>query len=259
MVIDGHCHAGAGDGFTGPWDTRASLEQYRPRARAAGIAATVVFAAFNREYDAANREVGAIALDSRGRYLPFLFVHCANSQGRIANIVRQAVERGPFLGIKVHRHDAPITRELCEAARAYRLPVLYDVMGEVHPMSLLAREYPSVPFIVPHLGSFGDDWRAHETTIDLVSRFPNLYTDTSAVRRFDYIAEAVRRAGAHKVIFGSDGPFLHPGLELEKVRLLRLPAHDEALVTGGNMLRLLRAVRRTRCCRGGSCRRCRRR
>jgi hypothetical protein len=59
------------------------------------------------------------------------------------------------------------------------------------------------------------------------------------VRRFDLLEQAVRRAGAHKVLFGSDGPWLHPGVELEKIRLLRLGAGDEALVLGGNLLRLI--------------------
>jgi hypothetical protein len=26
MIIDAHCHAGKGDGLTGPWDTNAPLE-----------------------------------------------------------------------------------------------------------------------------------------------------------------------------------------------------------------------------------------
>jgi hypothetical protein len=70
-----------------------------------------------------------------------------------------------------------------------------------------------------------------------------VYTDTSAVRRFDYIVEAVKRAGARKVLFGSDGPWLHPGLELHKIRLLKLPPEKEALILGGNALRLLRRAR----------------
>src|SRR5687767_826534 len=64
--------------------------------------------------------------------------------------------------LPIYRRDAPITREICETARALRVPVLYDVLDEPHPMSLVAREYPDVAFIIPHLGSFGDDWRAHE-------------------------------------------------------------------------------------------------
>ena len=57
-------------------------------------------------------------------------------------MVREAVERHGFVGIKVHRHDARITREVCEVARAYALPVLYDVMGEVAGRRAPGREYP---------------------------------------------------------------------------------------------------------------------
>jgi predicted TIM-barrel fold metal-dependent hydrolase len=59
------------------------------------------------------------------------------------------------------------------------------------------------------------------------------------VRRFDLMAQAVQRAGAKKLLFGSDGPWLHPGAELAKVRLLELPPREEALVLGGNFLRLI--------------------
>jgi hypothetical protein len=62
------------------------------------------------------------------------------------------------------------------------------------------------------------------------------------VRRFDYLVQAVKRVGAHKLLFGSDGPWLHPGVELHKVRLLGLPPADEALVLGRNLLRLIADV-----------------
>ena len=53
------------------------------------------------------------------------------------------------------------------------------------------------------------------------------------------LVQAVRRAGAHKILFGSDGPWLHPGLELAKVEALRLAPAERALVLGGNLLRLI--------------------
>jgi predicted TIM-barrel fold metal-dependent hydrolase len=126
------------------------------------------------------------------------------------------------------------------------LPVLYDVMGEVSVVELLAAEYPDVPFVIPHLGSFADDWKAQLALIDHLVRHPNVYTDTSGVRRFDLLEDAVRRAGARKLLFGTDGPWLHPGLELAKVRALRLSAAEERLVVGGNILRLMHAVRAPR-------------
>ena len=158
-------------------------------------------------------------------------------------LVGTAVNRYGFRGIKVHQHDGRITREVCEVARALELPILYDVMGEVTTAELVATEYPDVAFIVPHLGSFGDDYRAQVAVIDLLVRFPNVYADTSGVRRFDLLEQAVARAGARKLLFGSDGPWLHPGVELAKIRALGLPPADERLITGGNLMRLIGAHR----------------
>ena len=243
MIIDAHCHAGKGDGLTGPWDTDATLSRYLRRASRAGIDRTVLFAAFHSDYSLANRAVARMVAASRDRFFGFAFVHPVNDRGRVRAMVREAVEVHGFVGIKVHRHDGRITREICEAALEFRLPVLYDVMGQVSSVYLLAREYPAVNFIIPHLGSFADDWAAQQQFIDPLSRFGNIYTDTSGVRRFDLLVEAVQRAGAEKILFGSDGPWLHPGVELAKVRLLGLSPEALSAVLSGNFLRLIQSVR----------------
>jgi predicted TIM-barrel fold metal-dependent hydrolase len=122
--------------------------------------------------------------------------------------------------------------------------VIYDVTGEVPGVALVAEQYPDVAFVIPHLGSFADDWRAQTAFLDHLARIPNVFTDTSGVRRFDLLVEAVHRAGPRKVLFGTDGPWLHPGLELAKVRALCLPPSHERLITSGNVLRLLRSAAR---------------
>lgn len=243
MIIDGHCHAGKGDGLTGPWDTSAPLEAYLRRAREAGLDRTVLFAAFHSDYAEANQQVARIVASRPDRFYGFAFVHPERDRGRVAALVRTAVLEYGFRGIKVHRHDGRITREVCEVARAYALPVIYDVMGEVSAVELLATEYPGVSFIIPHLGSFADDWRAQLALIDHLVRHPNVYTDTAGVRRFDLLEMAVQRAGARKILFGTDGPWLHPGVELAKVRALHRPAGEERQILGGTMLRLMSAVR----------------
>jgi len=243
MIIDCHCHAGKGDGLTGPWDTAAPLEKYLRRAAASGIDRTVVFPAFHSDYAVANREVARIVASRPNRFYGFAFLHPERDRWRVAALVQEAVEVYSFCGIKVHRQDGRINREICEAARTYSVPVLYDVMGETSVVELIATEYPGVRLIIPHLGSFGDDWQAQLALIDHLVRHPNVYTDTSGVRRFDLLEQAVQRAGAHKILFGSDGPWLHPGVELEKVRKLHLSPEEERLVLGGNFLRLIGAVR----------------
>lgn len=154
MIIDCHCHAGKGDGLTGPWDTAAPLEQYLRRAAKAGINRTVLLAAFHSDYSVANREVAGIVASRPDRFYGFAFVHPERDRGRVYELVRIAVAQYGFCGIKVHRHDARITREICEVARVFSLPVLYDLMGEASASELLAQEYPDVSFIFPHLGSF---------------------------------------------------------------------------------------------------------
>src|SRR5262245_4300053 len=216
---------------------------YLRRADVAGIHQTVLFAAFHSDYTTANREVARIVASRPKRFFGFAFVHPERDRGRVKAMIHEAVVQHSFRGIKVHRHDARITREVCDIARAFRLPILYDVMGEVSVVELLADEYPDVAFIIPHLGSFADDWRAQLALIDHLARHQNIYTDTSGVRRFDLLVKAVRRAGPPKVLFGSDGPWLHPGVELAKVRALRLSEADERLILGENLLRLISRVR----------------
>jgi predicted TIM-barrel fold metal-dependent hydrolase len=243
MIIDCHCHAGKGDGLSAPADTAAPLGQYLARARAAGIDRTVIFAAFADDYRRANRIIGRMVAMQPRRLIGFAFIHPIADKGRVEEMVAEAVDQLGLVGIKVHAHDGRITREICESARRHRLPVLYDVMDDVPMVELLAQEYPEVNFIIPHLGSFADNWRAQMALIDHLERHPNVFTDTAGVRRFDILEQTVRRAGARKVLFGSDGPWLHPAVELAKVRVLDVSAPDRALILGGNLLRLIAVER----------------
>src|SRR3954468_3165120 len=130
-------------------------------------------------------------------------------------------------GVKPQPHGPPPARGVCDAAARRRLPILVDVFGRAHLIDLFAPAYPQVTFIVAHLGSFADDWRAHQAVIDALGRHPNVWADTSGVRRFDYLVQTARAVGGQRLIFGSDGPWLHPALELRKIQLLELPARVE--------------------------------
>jgi uncharacterized protein len=241
MIIDCHCHAGKGDRMTAPWNTDAPIASYLRRAQNAGIDKTIVFAPFHSDYDKANRQVARIIRQYPDRLIGFAFVHASRDAGRIFSMVERA-RRWGFRGIKMHGFEAMPTREACEVARAFRMPLLADVVGHAEVVDMLAPQFPDVNFIIPHLGSFADDWKTHQQVIDQIVRYRNVYADTSGVRRFDYLVDAVKRAGASKILFGSDGPWLHPGLELHKIKLLRLPQEQEAAILGGNAVRLLRQV-----------------
>jgi hypothetical protein len=242
MIIDFHCHAGKGDILTAPWNTDAPLGSYLRRAQAAGIRKTVVVAPLHSNYQRANRQVAQLVRGYPDRLIGFAFVHAKRDAGRIFQMVEYAVKHWGFRGIKVHGFEAMPTREVCETASSLGIPIFVDVASRAEVVDMFAPQFPQVNFIIAHLGSFTDNWKAHQQVIYQLARYPNVYGDTSGVRYFDYLIEALKVAGARKLLFGSDGPWLHPGLELHKIRLLGLAPQEEALVLGGNALRLLRST-----------------
>src|SRR3954471_21929969 len=89
-IIDAHCHAGPGDGFTGPWDTDAPLGRYLRWCDEAGIGRSNLFAAFHSDYAVANAEVGRIVAGRPGRFTGFAFVHAERDRGRVLTLVERA-------------------------------------------------------------------------------------------------------------------------------------------------------------------------
>ena len=154
-------------------------------------------------------------------------------------MVRTAVEDYGFWGIKVHRHDARISREVCEAARAFGLPVLYDVENELPIVDVLARAFPDVAFIIPHLGSFGENWRAQTAFLDKLERYPNIHADSSGVR-FSIFWKERCTGGRPQAAVRQRRALAASRLEkIAKIRALALPRAEEQLILGGNFLRLV--------------------
>lgn len=242
-IVDSHVHWGTAGVPLGPTGPAESFALWRTRAAAAGIHRAVLMAAPVRTYAAANHAVAAVARREPGNWLWYVFVNAVTERGHIGEVVGDAHARRAC-GIKVHWSDGMATDEVARAAERHNMPVLFDPGGDVQRVVQLAERHPRVPWIVPHLSSFADDWQAQKRMIDVLVRLPNLFTDTSGVRYFDLLEEAIARAGAHKVLYGSDGPYLHPAPEIAKIMALKLTPDDRALVLGGNVLRLTGPARR---------------
>jgi predicted TIM-barrel fold metal-dependent hydrolase len=102
MIIDCHCHASEGDGLTGPWDTRASLTKFLLWSGEAGIARTVLFPAFHRDYLRANGAVARIVARQPSRFFGFASMHPVRDRGRVRELVREAVEEHGFVAEIAH-------------------------------------------------------------------------------------------------------------------------------------------------------------
>ncbi|CFX78015.1 Amidohydrolase 2 [Syntrophomonas zehnderi OL-4] len=99
----------------------------------------------------------------------------------------------------------------------------------------LARQFPGTNFILGHMGFGPADREGAEAAREL----KNVYLETST-GNFLHIKAAVNKAGAEKIIFGSEFPLSHPAAELKKIMLLDLPASENDLILGGNIKRLLK-------------------
>ena len=254
MIIDCHCHAGKGDKMTAPWNTDAPMGAYLRRARAAGIDKTVVLAPLHGDYRRANAQVAQIVARYPDRLIGFAFVHTKRDAGRIFRMVKHAVTRWNFRGIKVHGFEAMPTREVCETAQAFRLPMLVDVISRPEVIDMFAPEYPKVNFIIEHGGktdfSPANDFEKAAPLWRLASH-PNLYMKITPQvytkkRKLDenraIFTKLFSVLGAQRLAWGSNFPAsegtLTEILQDMKDSVAHLPQSDQEWILGKTALKL---------------------
>lgn len=157
----------------------------------------------------------------------------------------EAVLENGFRGVKLHptttlAHPAgDATIALMERCAELDVPVLFhcgdDPYTTPQAIEAAAMLVPDCAVVMGHMGGYFhvDD------AIAAATRQPNLYLETSAMPYPEKIALAIRRVGASRVLYGSDGPGCNPALEVHKIRMLGLGHVDERLVLGDNAARLL--------------------
>jgi predicted TIM-barrel fold metal-dependent hydrolase len=166
-----------------------------------------------------------------------------------AVLLEEAIVDLEMKGLKIHQesvtaaaHHGSVVR-LVKKAAEFNAPILFHSGDE--PLSLpqqfvrLAEEAPEATIILAHMGGY------HHTddAIWVCERYDNLLVDTSACPYPHKIKEAVERLGAHRVLFGSDGPGCNPKLELQKIMRAGLSKNEQRLVLHDNIMSVLERVK----------------
>lgn len=243
MIVDFHTHVDEAElfGWIDP------PEKLLPLLDDAGIDRAVVMTYV--DLPGVNPQALEYLADAVARYADRLigFVRLNPNHRREAlAALKRAVDEFGFRGVKLHPTttlanpaDEP-TVELLRACGEHGLPALFhcgdDPMTTPQAIAAGAAQAPDTTVVLGHMGGY---FHVDEA-IDMTERHDNLYLETSAMPYPAKIGVAVRRVGAERVIYGSDGPGCNPTLEVEKVRQLGLARSDEDLVLGGNAVRLLR-------------------
>lgn len=241
MIIDAHAHLGRGEpGSEDLLQSGITAEMIVGPAREAGIDQTVVFQVTVRDYRAGNWEiaeaVGAYSDDLIG------FARLNPMDPEAETLLREAAELG-LVGLKLHHGCDRFALEdsrvegIVKLAGELGMPVIFHSMNAVDRLERLARRCGETNIIFGHFAGMWH-WREMYHCIALAEELANVYLETSAALVSRLIREAALRV-PDKVLFGSDGPAVHPGVELAKIRYCHLPAEIEAKVVGGNIERLI--------------------
>ena len=182
-----------------------------------------------------------------GRLIPYARIN--PHAGNAADLLEDAIVDLGMKGLKIHGESVtaaahhPSVVRLVKKAAAFDAPVLFHSGDESLSLpwqfAALAEEAPEAKIILAHMGGYHHT----EDAIALCERYENLLLDTSACPYPHRISEAIERLGAHRVLFGSDGPGCNPALELRKIERLGLPENERRLVLHDNIASLLERVR----------------
>lgn len=174
------------------------------------------------------------------RLLPFYF---ANPHVESDDYVRDGRR---YYGLKLGPaiHGVALTHgrhyDLIAVAESFGHPVYLHCLGkpgfDVEALVVLAKDHPSVSFVLGHAGIGNCDFFA----VDRIKPFGNVFFETSGGFS-SVIRYAVERLGLERILFGSEYPLQEPQLEIAKLQVLNLPF--ETLNRNAEMLLGVEALR----------------
>jgi uncharacterized protein len=233
MIFDSHMHVGSYESMFGVHLDRDGIDALM---REHGITGGVVFSPDNANVrDVVESIPGLYGLVWSNPRLPGYLEEA-----------KEYLDHPRFLGMKLHPlidgyhpNDASV-HPLIELLVERDLPVLIHSGHPIFtlPWSIeeLVVNFPQAKVILGHMGHGNVVYI--NAAIDVALRNANVYLETSGMPMHTKIKEAIERVGETRVLFGSDVPFHHPVVEIEKVRLSGLPPElvERVLSRNGRLL-----------------------
>ncbi|MBN1671547.1 MAG: amidohydrolase [Kiritimatiellae bacterium] len=244
MIIDSHVHLKHG----GAGAVEYSPEEIVRVMDAAGIDKSVVFAMSTTTAHSIEMAEAAVRTFP-DRLVPYVYALPRYDRPVLTELEDALANRG-FRGIKIHQGQCSlqdyIVGPVFELAAARGVPCLIDFAGQSGLAEELATRYPAARIIIAHIGKYlCTDDRLLDQFIAIAENHENVRLDVSGVVRLWKIEDAVRRIGAGRLIWGTDGPHPAPDTvrfarrELDNIRNLDLDADAKAKLLGGSIRDLL--------------------
>ncbi len=249
-IVDAHAHVGPWFNFFTPEPTADSMLRVMDRCgvRLAVVSATHAIAG---EVEAGNAEVAAMARQHPGRFAGYAVFNPHLPQS-LADVERTLDAPG-MVGIKIHPDvqgyavGGPLYAPAFDLAARRGVPILTHTYADSafsDPLMFeaIAARWPEVSIILGHAGVTGE---GHRRAMAVAAKHPNLYLELcGSFTTGLWIRRMVAAAGAERVLYGSDFPFIELRYGLGRVVFAGLDEAELRLVLGGNARRLLALAER---------------
>ena len=238
MIIDFHTHIGRSkDG------AEQTLRETLQAMRQFHVSRCVVFPIDEKNpgpsYERLNRKIASFIQKHSN------LIGCARLNPNELEASFEEIKRAAcagFRAVKLHPRsdcfDVKTAEPLFGEINAHRLTVVLHTDHEprCHPHEWLHlfKAFRSTFFVLAHSGK-----DLYREAIEVAKHCPNVYLDTSTLSyyRTGFI---LKKVGARKVVFASDIPYSHLGLEITKFKLLLSQSAQRKLVFEENARRILR-------------------
>ncbi|MHC4714456.1 MAG: amidohydrolase family protein [Planctomycetota bacterium] len=226
MIVDAHAHFGQ-------W--LSSTEEDTPERFSAlldrfNIDISIVSSGRAIQYEivSGNAETARL-MESDKRVYGAVVVNPNHREASLAELSRWGQDER-FVAVKLHPDycgvpaDSPMNLAIYRRTAELGMPLVIHTWGEagVDAVTSVARAFPALNVVMFHMGA-----EAWPTAVQRAREYPNLYLEiVSTVAQPEWVAEAVAKAGADRVLFGTDMTLISPAFALGLVKGAGLSEND---------------------------------
>lgn len=244
MIIDFHVHFGKGENAEDPVQSNIDAKTILEYASEANVTCSVLNPVNYSKYTKANEEVSQAVKEFSDKLIGLARVNPRNEDAR--SDLKKALEHLGLKGLRLRPgHDGFNLNEanvldLLQECRNYNVPVVIDAVKDANQIIKLVEGNPTTNIVLMHLGDFGN-WKWQNTLryVEMAVNHENFYMGTCFFIIQKLFEEGAKKA-SHKILYGSDSPNLHPAVEIEKIKVLNLPATVEKQILGENAKKILK-------------------
>ncbi len=245
-IYDCHGHLGVHPDFPAYKHSLEEMVQVMDFLHIEVLAITSTLACYN-DCPRGNAEVADVLKQYPQRFRGYVTVNPNPAGEAVRELERWRHFHNPPL-IKLHAdlHKYPVSGpnylpiwDYANQTHALVLVHTWDSDLNCGPLLLLplAREFPQAKIILGHAGV---TWRGYEQSFEVAEAAPNTFLDIAGSQSHRTIIErAVARLGAHRVLFGSDLPYLEASVSVGRVLSARISEEDKERILRTNFMRLL--------------------